>query len=464
MGLVEDDVLHGLHEVASSGPVAAGSAGPRAEQGGHSGMPRLRMSAVGALVLALAWVATATACTPRSQPHPPSVSQGLLPAAGEQTRSLQAGYIGPDSPSTRWTYNVKAWVFSTPAITRDGSAYFGVGPTRVARTGQPVMSELDTDRVREDDRFVALTPNGHVKWVRHLGRPRRPLDRSERDKTSSPAVGPDGTVYYGTRAGRLFALNPDGSTKWAVSTGPIVTPVLVDAATGTICVRGGSSRLFAFAASGKKLWVFSPRGGITAVSCGPRGRCYACVLKGRRVTVWVIDASGTARRFWSSSPPGWASVIASPDGTVYVADSLGLHALGSDGAEKWRFRAKGGVSLPVGVGGNTIYIGASAEGSLVALRPDGKTRWTRYLVGAAPRPLLADRRGTVYVLGLRGSYGGFASRLLAAFDRKGTLRWKRVVGLEEGSSVVLGPNRTLYFGCVNGKVYAVGQWQKGGDR
>ena len=33
--------------------------------------------------------------------------------------------------------------------------------------------------------------------------------------TSSPSVGRDGTIYFGSIDGRLYAVNPDGSTKWA---------------------------------------------------------------------------------------------------------------------------------------------------------------------------------------------------------------------------------------------------------
>ena len=40
----------------------------------------------------------------------------------------------------------------------------------------------------------------------------------EKRITSSPAIGPDGTIYQGCNDGRLYALNPDGTQKWYFQT------------------------------------------------------------------------------------------------------------------------------------------------------------------------------------------------------------------------------------------------------
>ena len=36
---------------------------------------------------------------------------------------------------------------------------------------------------------------------------------------SSPAIGADGTIYVGSDDGKLYAINPDGTQKWAFTTG-----------------------------------------------------------------------------------------------------------------------------------------------------------------------------------------------------------------------------------------------------
>ena len=80
----------------------------------------------------------------------------------------------------------------------------------------------------------------------------------------SPAIGADGTIYFGTGAeqqvsGKLYALNPDGTTKWTIdlavqpiSTAPAIGP------DGTIYVGSEHGRLFAFEDEGTNGYIKWP--------------------------------------------------------------------------------------------------------------------------------------------------------------------------------------------------------------
>src|SRR5688572_25776099 len=52
---------------------------------------------------------------------------------------------------------------------------------------------------------------------------------------SSPAISPDGTIYFGTFYGKLWAVNPDGTRKWVFKTGKEIKSSPAVGADGTIC-------------------------------------------------------------------------------------------------------------------------------------------------------------------------------------------------------------------------------------
>ncbi|MGH9922764.1 MAG: PQQ-binding-like beta-propeller repeat protein, partial [Nitrososphaerales archaeon] len=52
--------------------------------------------------------------------------------------------------------------------------------------------------------------------------------------TSSPAIGPDGTIYVGSYDSNLYALNPDGSLKCSFKAGEMIDSSPAIALDGTI--------------------------------------------------------------------------------------------------------------------------------------------------------------------------------------------------------------------------------------
>src|SRR5947208_2381215 len=89
--------------------------------------------------------------------------------------------------TNEWAVRVDSRIDSSPAISRDGTIYFGT------RTGT----------------LWALRPDGTRKWIFRAGG----------EIKSSPAIANDGTVYFGSRNRKLYAVRPEGIRQWEFGTG-----------------------------------------------------------------------------------------------------------------------------------------------------------------------------------------------------------------------------------------------------
>jgi outer membrane protein assembly factor BamB len=94
--------------------------------------------------------------------------------------------VNPDG-TERWRYDTGGYVEGPPALGPDGAVYF---PSR--------------------DRLYALNPDGTLRW--------QAAGQDSYALGSAPAVGPDGTVYVNTHLGTLHAFRPDGSLAWTYET------------------------------------------------------------------------------------------------------------------------------------------------------------------------------------------------------------------------------------------------------
>ena len=96
-----------------------------------------------------------------------------------------------------------------------------------------------------DNNLYAINPDGSKKWAFKTGDWVEP----------SPAIGSDGTIYIGSLDKNLYAINPDGSKKWAFETGlsedrawgVFSSPAI--GSDGTIYVGSADSNLYAIKTS-----------------------------------------------------------------------------------------------------------------------------------------------------------------------------------------------------------------------
>ena len=194
----------------------------------------------------------------------------------------------PDSPTQQWSLPTDSLTTSF-AFAADGTIYFG----------------------SEDNDLYALNPDGSQKWAfatqGSIGSSppsartapstsgRRiiismPSTRTAAQKwafltggiDSSPAIGTDGTIYVGSWDNNLYAVNPNGSQKWACLTGGSVNASPAIGADGTIYVGSQDDNLYAInAADGRQQWAFTTGSGIwTSPVVGANGTIYLAAEDG----------------------------------------------------------------------------------------------------------------------------------------------------------------------------------------
>ncbi len=275
--------------------------------------------------------------------------------------------------------------------------------------------------------------------------------------TSTPAVGTDGTVYYGSLDGYFYAVNSNGTLKWE-STANTRTGIVVDLSTpaigsdGTIFVGSTDGYLYALnPATGSRRWRFlatTPIGSAPAI--GADGTVYV-----RDDTTLYALTSGTnsAAKKWSAGLGG-AGTYSSPslaaDGTIYVGNGGGnFYAFNPDGTTKWTFTADDDIyTTPAIDGAGTVYF-ATLSGTVYALNPDGTKKWSWAVADGSSitSSLAIGADGTLY-------FGAYDHKL-HALTSAGTEAWSSPLGDEvRASSPVVAADGTIYVGCYDSSVYA----------
>jgi len=261
-----------------------------------------------------------------------------------------------------WSFAVRHFCSSSPAVADDGMIYFGLW----------------------NGDFRAFRPDGTPAWIFHAGR----------EIHSSPAIGSNGTIYFGSRDRKLYAVGLDGKKKWDYKTGAWVDSSPAVGADGTIYFGSWDKNFYALKSDGAERWRFPTAGEIvSSPAIGLDGTIYFG-SHDRKLHALRPD-EGQSWEYATGGP-----IISSPaidkDGTIYITSVDGFfYALGPHGVLKWRLRT-GGIteSSPVIGQDGTIYVGANAL--LWAISPDGQKKWTAQygynLIETAP---LALEDGTV---------------------------------------------------------------------
>ncbi len=296
---------------------------------------------------------------------------------------------------------------------------------------------------------------------------------------STPVIDASGAVYVGSADHYLYALNPDGSLKWKYLTGGIINSAgalgRFDPQTGyaPLTFISGDGYMYHFRTDDgipdpaqRLLWKFQAelRPGVSYnrwfegnVAIGPDGTLYA---GNTNFNYYAIHPDGTPKWTFSTTSNNWSQSAFAADGTIYWGSlDTFIHAVAPDGLELWNKRTLGFVAASAAVGSDgTVYIG-SFDSNLYALDPlTGKTRWTfptnDHIYSSAA--LGADAKGNTTAIYFGSADGTFYAvspqgKLLWKYDTGDPIRSSPAVGLDPGG----GGGQVVYFGCGNGKLYAI---------
>lgn len=270
---------------------------------------------------------------------------------------------------------------------------------------------------------------------------------------SSPVIGPDGTVYVGSTSRRLYALDgATGTKKWDFLTASWIYGSPAVGADGTVYFQASDAKVYALdGTTGAKKWEFATGTGDKVYSTPAIGADGTVYVGSEDNNLYALDgATGAKKWAFTTGSRVYACPAVGADGTVYVGSyDNKVYALnGLTGSKKWEFNAQFAVFASAAIGADgTIYV-AQTQGRVFALDPvTGAKQWETTLAGVRSSPAVgAD--GTVYVGADNGS-------LYALAGTNGAVLWQFATGGGVRSSPAIASDGTIYVGSSAGKLFAI---------
>ena len=263
---------------------------------------------------------------------------------------------------------------------------------------------------------------------------------------SSPAIGPDGTIYVGSQDDYLYAVNSNGSLKWRLQTGDVVRSSPAIGTDGTVYVGSYDNRLYAINPGGTIKWYYITGGNVPS---SPAIASDGTIIFGSSDGyIYALNPDSTLKWRYATGQDVYSSPTIAPDGTVYCGSNDDyLYALTADGVLKWRYSTTRDIqSSPAIAADGTVYFG-SLNGILYALNPDSTLKWSFQTNGQVQSSPVIATDGTVYF--------GSTDNFFYALNPDGTVKWKYMTGDNVNSSPAISTNGTVYFGSNDDNLYAL---------
>ncbi len=259
------------------------------------------------------------------------------------------------SGNLKWSYLCTGYFLSSPSIADDGTIYVGSGDgefyaflpdgtikwTYPTVSGKPLTAgAIGSDGTiyfgSDDSCLYALNPNGNLAWVFH----------STAEIWSSPIIGQNDYIYFGTKNGYLNAVSTDDPDTLFWST---------KLSSSDLCIPGAiADNGVIYATTNDELWAVNPDGSIS----------------------WHI---GLGQDLWSTNKP-----VIGTDNAIFLGGQESFLSISSNGIILWQYpKPCWGTSAITADG----FILTPLEGFIFRLSQNGTARArTLVWVGFAPAP------------------------------------------------------------------------------
>lgn len=268
---------------------------------------------------------------------------------------------------------------------------------------------------------------------------------------SSPAVGSDGTIYFGAHDNNVYAVKPDGSLRWKTPTSGLIHSSPAIGQDGTVYIGSDDDKLRALnGQTGAVLWAtnLGSRDVQSSPAIAADGTIYVGGNSGR---LYALDPSGSIRWSFSAGAEVESSPAVAADGTVFVgSENDNVYAITPAGVQKWRFKTGLNVhSTPaVSNDGTAIYVGSDDAKVYKLNAATGAKIWSfNAVLPVRSSPAVADD-GTVVV-------GSDANKVWALNPDTGVPRWTFTTGGNVKSSAAIGTGGFVYVGSDDDRIYCL---------
>lgn len=286
--------------------------------------------------------------------------------------------------------------------------------------------------------FAIDVVSGEFKWVFAI---------SQITYGGGALVAPDGTIYQCVRnatINNVYAINPNGTQKWAVKLDAAIGAFPALSADGVLYCLTNKSTLYALdASSGAIKWQQSLDGATgSAVAIDKAGNVYA----GTRAAIYSFKPNKEQNWKLEEVNVTEQATFALKDQVLYATlKNGGLVAVDmTNGTKKWTYpTTKGDAYFPIADKNGNVYFTEKGSQTVHAVNASGSKIWEKNVgnnLNYSGGALSTD--GILYI----GTQSN--NKVLGLDITNGNIVFEETVGQQVMAAVSIGPDRRLYCGTI----------------